>query len=188
MELDAKGRVGRPDVDAPVQPWSFEEFYDEHATATAAVVVALRGRGVDVADVVQEAFVRALQRWGDVGSMDRPDLWVQRVALNLATSRLRRIAAEARAVARLSSRAGATPAPDPMPDGDEEFWTAVRTLPPQQARVVALRYAADLPVVDVADVLGIAEGTAKAHLHRARQRLAELLGASAARRTHHDGR
>lgn len=175
MELDAKGWAGRPDVDAPVQRRSFEEFYDEHATTTAAVVVALRGRHVDVADVVQEAFVRALRRWDEVATMDRPDLWVQRVALNLATSKLRRLAAEARAIARLSNRVGAAPHPQGMPDGDEEFWAAVRSLPPQQARAVALRYAADLSVVDVAAVLGVAEGTAKAHLHRARQRMAELM-------------
>jgi len=38
--------------------------------------------------------------------------------------------------------------------------------------VVALFYGADLPVAEVAGVLGIAEGTVKSHLHDARRALA----------------
>lgn len=140
-------------------------------------MLALRGERVGVEDVVQEAFIRALQRWDEVAAMDRPDLWVQRVALNLATSRLRRFATEARALSRFAGRRVVVH--DRLPDGDEAFWSAVRRLPSQQAGAVALRYAADLPVVDVAAVMGLAEGTVKAHLHRARLRLAEVLTADA---------
>jgi RNA polymerase sigma-70 factor, ECF subfamily len=105
--------------------------------------------------------------------MDRPDLWVQRVALNLATSQLRRLAAEARAVTRLAGRS-ATPYTEAF-GHEEAFWDAVRRLPTRQARVVALRYAGDLPVAEIAEVVGVAEGTVKAQLHAARQRLAVLL-------------
>jgi RNA polymerase sigma-70 factor, ECF subfamily len=156
--------------DAPV---TFAAFYADHVTSTLAVVVALRGHRVGAEDVVQEAFARAHQRWGEVADMDRPDLWVQRVALNLATSQLRRLAAEARAVARLGRR---RQLPVTEAFGHEQaFWEAVRRLPTKQARVVALRYAADLPVAEIAEVVGVAEGTVKAQLHAARQRLAVLL-------------
>lgn len=104
--------------------------------------------------------------------MERPELWVQRVALNLATSRLRRLGSEARALARLGNHV------EPLTETfaqDEGFWELVRRLPVKQARVVALRYAADLTVAEVAQVLGVAEGTVKAQLHTARQRLGRLL-------------
>jgi hypothetical protein len=89
-----------------------------------------------------------------------------RVALNLATSQLRHRAAEARAVARSGLRRASTAAPPEFEDA-EPFWQLVRRLPPQQARVVALYYAADRSVAEVAEVLGLAEGTVKAHLHKA---------------------
>ena len=107
--------------------------------------------------------------------MERPELWVQRVALNLATSRLRRLGSEARALARLGD--DVAPLTETFTQ-DESFWELVRRLPVKQARVVALRYAADLTVAEVAQVLGVAEGTVKAQLHTARQRLARLLGAA----------
>jgi RNA polymerase sigma-70 factor, ECF subfamily len=53
----------------------------------------------------------------------------------------------------------------------------VRRLPARQAEAVALFYVEDLPVRQVAEVMGCAEGTAKALLHQARRRLAEQLGA-----------
>ncbi|MEX0835428.1 MAG: sigma-70 family RNA polymerase sigma factor [Nitriliruptor sp.] len=158
---------------AGTEPGSFDGFYRAHVTSTLAVVIALRGHRVGAEDVVQEAFLRAHHRWQQVADMDRPDLWVQRVALNLATSQLRRLGAETRALVRLRGR----PAP-PVTEAfgrEQGFWDAVRRLPPKQARVVALRYAADLPVVEIAEVVGVAEGTVKAQLHTARARLAVLL-------------
>ena len=158
---------------------AFDAFYEAHAVATGAIVAALRGSEVGVEDVVQETFARAFERWEQVAAMDRPDLWLHRVALNLATSRLRRLGAESRAVARLAGRAASVTA-EPGP-GDADFWRLVRRLPARQARVVALRYAADLPVADIAAVTGLADGTVKAHLHRARQRLGTWLEASGER-------
>jgi RNA polymerase sigma-70 factor, ECF subfamily len=159
-------------ADAPAT--TFASFYAEHLASTLAVVVALRGPRVAAEELVQEAFLRAYRRWEEVGAMARPDLWVHRVALNLASSQLRRLAAEGRALVRSGSRpvAGAESASFEEADG---FWRLVRMLPPQQARIVALHYAADRPVVEIAEVLGIAEGTVKAHLHKARARLGELL-------------
>jgi RNA polymerase sigma-70 factor (ECF subfamily) len=153
---------------------TFERFYADHLEVTLAVIVALRGPRVAAEELAQEAFERAYRRWDALCEMERPDLWVQRVALNLATSQLRRLAAEARAVSRSGLRRSDTAATPEYEDA-EPFWQLVRRLPSQQARVVALYYAADRSVAEVAEVLGIAEGTVKAHLHKARARLADLL-------------
>lgn len=152
---------------------TFDAFYRSARAGTLAVVLALRGPRVEAEEVVQEAFLRAFRNWGEVGRMDRPDLWVHKVALNLATSKLRRLASESRALTRLAGRRqSASPALEPSSD---RFWRLVRRLPRRQGQAVALRYAADLPVADVAAVLGCAEGTAKSHLYAARRTIAELL-------------
>lgn len=154
----------------------FATFYARHHASTLAVVLALRGRDVPAEEIVQEAFLVAYRRWDDVAGMDRPDLWVHRVALNTATSRLRRLAAETRALTRLAGRRDAEAAgAGPLPDDDLRFWATVRRLPRAQREVVALHYAADLPVADVAAVLDCPEGTVKSRLHAARARYAALL-------------
>lgn len=173
MDLGAAAGVGDDVGGEAAVGEAFARFYADHVTSTLAVVLALRGHRVGAEDVVQEAFLRAHHGWEQVGQMARPDLWVQRVALNLATSQLRRLGAEARALTRLAGRRQ-----EPVTEAfgrEQPFWDTVRRLPPKQARVVALHYAGDLPVAEIAEVVGSAEGTVKAQLHAARQRLAVLL-------------
>ena len=62
---------------------------------------------------------------------------------------------------------------DAPPPEVDEFWALVRRLPDRQAAAVALHYLDDLSIAEIADALGCAEGTAKAHLHQARRTLAE---------------
>ncbi|SRR5258708_26277758 len=57
----------------------------------------------------------------------------------------------------------------------EELRQALAQLSPDQRRVVALRYGADLTEVDIAQVLGWPVGTVKSRLNRARERLRVLL-------------
>jgi RNA polymerase sigma-70 factor, ECF subfamily len=57
----------------------------------------------------------------------------------------------------------------------EEIRQALAQLSPDQRRVVALRYGADLTEVDIAQVLGWPIGTVKSRLNRARERLRVLL-------------
>jgi RNA polymerase sigma-70 factor (ECF subfamily) len=150
----------------------FDSFYRREYRAVRAVAWTLTGSGPAAEDVAQEAFLRAHQRWSQVSTYDEPGAWVRRVAINLATSTLRRRAREAAALVRL---AGRRPDDWQLPDADHEFWAAVRSLPRQQARVVALHYYEDLPVADIAVVLELAKGTVKAHLHKGRASLARRL-------------
>jgi len=56
-----------------------------------------------------------------------------------------------------------------------DLWQAIRELPRRQAQAVVLYYIVDLPVAQVAEIMGCREGTAKAHLDRGRRSLARLL-------------
>ena len=97
---------------------------------------------------------------------------MRRVAVNLATSTLRRRTREARALARL---AGRRTAPAELVVTNDAYWEAVRRLPRRQAQCVALRYVEDRSMAEIAAELDIAEATVRGYLHEARAALAVSL-------------
>ena len=151
---------------------TFDDLYRDEYAAIVRLAWTLTGRRAVAEELAQDAFLRAHQRWEQVGRYDRPGAWVRRVVLNLATSRARRVAAETRALVRVAGRRADETALDAA---DHEFWAAVRSLPRRQAQVVALYYVEDRPVADIAHVLDVAEGTVRATLHQARAALATRL-------------
>jgi len=152
---------------------SFDALYRANHRRVLAGVFVLCGDAAVAEELTQEAFLRAHQHWGRIGHYDQPELWVRRVALNLAMSWFRRRAAERRAL----DRAGALtrPAIAELSAPSAEVWAAVRALPRRQAQVVVLTYVDDLSVDDVGRALGIAASTVRVLLHRARSRLADML-------------
>jgi RNA polymerase sigma-70 factor (ECF subfamily) len=152
----------------PDREGAFEDFWRRHYVTVARAASAITGNVEDGAEVAQEAFARAYQRWSRVSSLDRPDAWVQRVAVNLSISTLRR---HARAAA-IPTTDQAVPAPT---EPDDDLLLALRALSPHQRAVVVLRYYLDMSVDDVARVLGKRPGTVRALTHQAMSRLRTLL-------------
>lgn len=153
---------------------SFEVFYQEEYTAVVALIYGLSGGRWMAEDLAQEAFLRAHRDWDRVKEMESPRGWVRRVAVNLAVSRLRRLRAEATALARLGPIRTQTEGPSPEANA---FWMEVRRLPKRQAQAIALRYVGDMTVREIAEIMKVAEGTAKALLHQGRERLTRQLAA-----------
>jgi RNA polymerase sigma-70 factor (ECF subfamily) len=141
----------------------FEAFFDEHYGAVLRSVSFAIGDPGRAEDLTQEAFARAFRHWSKVGRLDRPVAWVYVVALNAERSRWRR---EQRAPV-------IEPAPVTVPDAAGVVVStivvhdALDRLPPRQRAAIVLRYLGDLTVADIASVMGCAEGTVKATLHRA---------------------
>lgn len=152
-------------------PAKFDAFYRSEYAAVVALIGVLTGSGWIAEDAAQEAFLRAHRDWERVGTLDSPEGWVRRVAINLARSRWRSIRAEAKAKMRLM----AGPTWHLVEPEDEAFWDEVRSLPERQAQAIALRYVDDLPVAAIADIMSAAEGTVRALLHQGRQRLERQL-------------
>lgn len=132
-------------------------------------------------ELAQDAFAKLCEHWGRVQAMDNRRAWLNRVALNLARSWLRRRYAERRARARHG------------PDTDVEehraaevvaVRSAVAALPTRQRTALVLRYYADLPVAEVAAQMRCAEGTVKALTHRAIATLRERSGLAEAEEVH----
>jgi RNA polymerase sigma-70 factor (ECF subfamily) len=172
---EARGRLVRAvsDVVVTQSPESFDDFYRREYAAVVGLAYALSGNRWIAEDLAQDAFLAAHRGWERISAFDQPGAWVRRVVSNLAVPAFRRRVAEGKAIARLVLRQ--TPAVGELSADDADFWRAVRSLPRRQSQVIALFYLDDRPIADVAQILDMAPGTVKKHLHDARQALAQLL-------------
>jgi RNA polymerase sigma-70 factor (ECF subfamily) len=135
-------------------------------------------------DLFQQTWVRAAERIRryDPSRPFRP--WLLAVAHNLALDHLRRRRPQSldEADRPLPAAHGAAP-PDPLVrlaarERRERLEAALEGLGPHDREAIALRFQEDLPLVEIARVLGVPVPTAKARLYRALERLrARLLAA-----------
>ncbi len=149
----------------------FEEFFRSEYTKLVAIGRGLTGNHELAADLAQETLLRCHRDWARVSTLDVPGAWARRVLVNLAIDAQRAAARDRRAPAWLH-RVDPVTSTDPAVDG---WWTAVRALPDRQRAVVVLHYLEDRSVDDIAAVLGIASGTVKASLSKARATLARTI-------------
>jgi len=114
-------------------------------------------------DALSEAFAQALAR-GD--AIREPDRWIWRASFRIASGLLK----DQRADDRLPEAVSIEP-PEPIAD----LVVALRTLSPNQRAAAVLHYYADMPVSQVAQILGCAQTTVRIHLMQARRRMRPLL-------------
>lgn len=125
---------------------------------------ALTGSLEGGSDLVQDALERTLRAWPRLRSRDDPEGYVRRAMVNRHINAIRHRRRE-QPTADLPER-GWTP-----DEHDRSIWDAIRTLPPRQRTVIALRYFEDLSVAEIADRLGVSEGTVKSQSFKARDHL-----------------
>lgn len=135
------------------------------------IVSITAGSTAAAEDAVQEAFARAWEREAKGLPFVHLAGWVVTVALNQARSTRRRSRTEERFRHRLGRVDGGSP------DVAEhlDLQRAVVKLPIRQRQAVVLHYLLDLDVATVARTLGVADGTIKTALFRARAALAVAL-------------
>jgi RNA polymerase sigma factor (sigma-70 family) len=152
----------------------FDDRFEVLGGLAYRVAYRLLGDREEAREVAQETLARAFARWRKVSRYDEP--WVVRVATNQALDRHRRW----RPTVPIDDR-HRTPEPDPAHVALQRHGLVecLRRLPRRQREVVVLRYFADLPEREVADLLETTVGSVKQHAHRALARLrADLVPAS----------
>lgn len=130
-------------------------------------------------EIVQDAFVQLDRSWDRVAEPVARPAYLRSTVVNLARNRHRR-----RLVA-LRHR----PAPEPdaaaaehhalVAEEHREVMAAIRSLPDRQRQCMVLRFYEDFTAAQIAEALGISEGSVKTHLHRAMHAMAERLGGMA---------
>jgi len=153
---------------------AFERLYRRHVGRVHALCLRLAGHRETAEDCVQECFVAAWRALPTFESRSRFSTWLHRIAVNSVLARQRGLAA------RLESSAGDDEglldrrAVEDAPPLDIE--AAIAALPDGARHVLVLVGLYGFSHEEVSSELGIAVGTSKAQLHRARRLLATRLG------------
>ena len=139
------------------------EFCREQHRRVVGLLSLYVGDGPLAEELTQDVFVKVIAHWTEVASMERPDAWVRRVAINVANSWFRRRNAGRRAHELHESRADVRTTVACGPDVADAVAvrTVIASLPSRQRTAVILRYYADLSVADVAAEMHCSEGTVK---------------------------
>ena len=171
LELAARCRAG--DADA------FEELYRQHARRLFSLVMRMVGPE-DAEDLVQEVFLQAHRKLAGFRGESTLGTWLYRLTMNHCLDHLRgRQAKMSRATASLDDQDTVEPmAPAPMVPQAVirlDLERAIAVLPPGARAAFLLHDVEGFEHREIADILGISEGTSKSQLHKARLKLRTLL-------------
>ncbi len=172
MRRDLVEAAARGDHDA------FEALATSAADRLYAVARLIL-RQTDLAeDAVQEALVRAWQQLPSLRDPDRFDAWLYRLVVNACAD-------QGRQLRRWSQQVQSIPVQTSV--GDDTGSVADRELlergfsrlKPEQRAVVVLHFHSGFSAAEIAEMLGIPEGTARSRLHYATEAMRAALKADA---------
>jgi len=139
----------------------FEVFCRREHHRVVGMLGLYCGDGDLAEELAQEAMARLWRHWSTFPTDLDAARWLTRVALNLAKSSFRSRASRGRILERYGHSLLQRESRPIDGAGAIAVRAAVARLPERQRKVVILRYFCDLPVAEVADVLGCPEGTVK---------------------------
>ncbi len=161
---------------------AFERLYREHVGRVYAVCLRLCGDARRAEELTQDTFVRAWRKLRSFRGNSAFSSWLYRIAVNTTLGAHR---SERRRLARvvgIADLAGAreSEAPEPVdqtsPPGLRlDLERAIGALPPGARTVFVLYDIEGYRHGEIAELTGLAVGTLKAQLHRARKLLREAL-------------
>jgi RNA polymerase sigma-70 factor (ECF subfamily) len=156
---------------------AFEALYRRNSGKVYAVCLRMTGDRQRAEDCTQEAFVQAWRRIGSFQGRSAFSTWLHRIAVNQVLSMQRKEARRPGFVEVVEER---TEEPDkarrPRDGGLQmDLEDAIRSLPDGARNVFVLLAVHGYSHQEAANMLGVAVGTCKAQLHRARRLLAQRL-------------
>jgi RNA polymerase sigma-70 factor, ECF subfamily len=152
---------------------AFETVYRQFAPRVYGLCLRLTGQRETAEDCTQEAFVAAWRALGRFERRSRFSTWLQRIAIRTVLARRRGL----RAVREMAEPAGGLPETSDAGSAPPiDLERAIAALPEGARDVLVLVGIYGYSHAEAAGVLGVAEGTCKAQLHRARGLLSGALG------------
>jgi RNA polymerase sigma-70 factor, ECF subfamily len=156
--------MARAEEAAEVQLPSFEEFYEAHHRRLFVSLCLVTGNRQEAEEVMQDAFVRLLERWDRLPTIEDPAAFLFRVSMNVFRNRYRR--------AKLAMRrtlAPATAADDlAVVEDRDAVVRALRGLTPQQRQAAVLTWLLGYSSEEAGRMLGIRASTVRVLTTRAR--------------------
>lgn len=147
------------------RPVDWVALVTENENRLYRTALAILGSPQEAEDAVQDAFVKYLEK--RPRNLENPAAWLMRVLVNGCKSRLRL------AWRQVTELPEDLPAPS-MEEREEleELWS----LPAEERCAIHLFYYEGYSTKEIAGMTGVAEGTVRSRLSRARERLRKLLG------------
>jgi RNA polymerase sigma-70 factor (ECF subfamily) len=157
-----------------------------------ALLLRMIGNGAEAEDLAQEVFVQVFKAIGSFRGESKLSTWIYRIAINLSKNRSKylrvRHASETDPLDALEDHVPmneAKPAttayvarPDDMVAGNQMesiVRQAILQLEPSFRECLVLRDVEDLSYEEIGSITGLAEGTVKSRIHRARGQLREIV-------------
>jgi RNA polymerase sigma-70 factor (ECF subfamily) len=161
---------------------AFVTLVERHRAMVYRVAFQYSGNHHDADDIAQDVFIKVHRSLSGFRRDALFSSWLYRVTMNTCIDHGRRRCATVPLDSTGETGAVHLAAGEPGPEqrvyaGEvrEAVEAAVDALPPQQRLVFAMRHFEGMKLVDIADALGIAEGTVKRQLHSAVHRLRRAL-------------
>jgi len=156
---------------------AFERLYREHIGRVYGLCLRLTRDAAHAEDCAQETFInawRGLERFETRSSMRT---WLHRIAVNVVLAKRRKpsVLSEASAVDSIEEVDWSLD----TPVEEREIESAVKSLPDGARDVLVLCGIYGYSHIEAAEMLGVAEGTCKAQLHRARALMRQKLSVEA---------
>ena len=156
----------------------FEARLADSGSLAVRVAYGIVRNRQDAEDVAQEAFARAYRRFSSLRDRERFRGWLVRMTWRLAIdfrrSQKRRQNRED-AVMAITPQSGDMAQDAVERERSARLWQAIDQLPERLRAVIVMTSIEGNGVKDVANLLGVAEGTIKSRLFEARQKLREAL-------------
>ena len=153
---------------------AFEALYRLHIDKVYGLCLRMTGNVSEAEDCTQEAFVQAWKKMGKFRGDSAFATWLHRIAVNTVLGRMRK---SKREQDRIQAVADTSPSPLSTTDTGElrDLSEAIDKLPAGARHVFVLHAVYGYSHNEAGDMLGIAPGTSKAQLHRARRLLTQQL-------------
>lgn len=153
---------------------AFEALYRANVGKTYGLCLRMTGSPSEADDCVQEAFIQAWQKLDKFRGDSSFSTWMHSVAVNVVLGRMRKSRREQDRIRAVSDIA---PAAETIGDsgGLEDLEQAMNELPRGARHVFVLHAVYGYSHDETGQMLGIASGTSKAQLHRAKRLLAQQL-------------
>ena len=153
---------------------AFEELYRRHIDKVYGLCVRMTGNQAEAEDCAQEAFIQAWSKLDKFRGDSAFGTWMHRVAVNSVLGRIRK---SKREHDRIQAVSDVAPPPESIGDtsGLRDLEEAVNKLPSGARHVFVLHAVYGYSHQEAGNMLGIATGTSKAQLHRAKRLLQQQL-------------
>ena len=146
----------------------FRALVDQHQERLYAFALRMMGNEDAALELVQDVFVAAWKGAKNFRGDCAASTWLHGIAVRRARHQWRSSARRERREEAWASEQYATAVRRSMPEAHIELERALQRLPPRMRAVVVLHCIEGRPQREVGAMLGIAEGTVKAHVHKAR--------------------